>query len=227
MLQSSLLPTFLHRPPGLEIACRYLPASDLAGVGGDWFDVIPLSAGRTALVVGDVMGHGIRAAATMGQLRTATRTLATLDLAPGELLFRLNRVAQHLDPDQIATCVYATYDETTHACEIAAAGHPPPVLLHPDGPTEVVEVTPGTPLGIGQEPFETSEITLPADGVLALYTDGLVESRERDIDEGIATLRSLLARPSHSLEGMCDVTISVQRPPNERDDIALLLARAL
>jgi serine phosphatase RsbU (regulator of sigma subunit) len=227
-LQRALLPTTLGNPPGLEIAHRYQPASDPAGVGGDWFDVIPLSADRTALVVGDVMGHGIQAAATMGQLRTATRTLASLDLTPGELLFRLNRVAQQLDPDQIATCVYAVYDLTTHTCAIATAGHLPPILLSPDGTASVVTVTPGTPLGIPQEHFETREIIMPKCGVLALYTDGLVESRERDIDEGITALSALLTRSSqHTLKDMCDATVDLQRPADEGDDIALLLARAL
>jgi serine phosphatase RsbU (regulator of sigma subunit) len=226
-LQSSLLPTFLHRPPGLEIASRYLPASDLTSVGGDWFDVIALTGSRTALVVGDVMGHGIRAAATMGQLRTATRTLASLDLAPGELLFRLDRVAQQLDPDQIATCVYATYDPASRVCAIATAGHVPPVLLRPCGSTEVVEAPPGTPLGIGQARPRTQAITLPEHSVLAFYTDGLVESRERDIDEGIATLRTLLTGPARSLENLCDVITGSRHPSRERDDIALLLARTL
>ncbi|GAA3154862.1 hypothetical protein GCM10020001_093220 [Nonomuraea salmonea] len=141
-LQSSLLPTGLNAPPGLEVAYRYLPAGDLAGVGGDWFDVIPLAADRTALVVGDVMGHGVRAAATMGQLRTATQTLASLDLDPAELLYRLNRVAQQLDLDQIATCAYARHDRTTGTVEIASAGHLPPMLVQPDGTADILAVTP-------------------------------------------------------------------------------------
>lgn len=226
-LQSSLLPTFLHRPPGLEIASRYLPASDLTSVGGDWFDVIPLPEGRTALVVGDVMGHGIRAAATMGQLRTATRTLASLDLAPGELLFRLNRVAQQLDPDQIATCAYATYDQASRVCALASAGHVPPMLLRPDGRTELLQTPPGAPLGIGTDSFRSREIAIPRHGVLAFYTDGLVESREHDIDEGIAALGALLADPAQTLEALCDVITSARQQCRERDDIALLLARTI
>jgi serine phosphatase RsbU (regulator of sigma subunit) len=224
-LQSSLLPSDLYQPLGMEIASRYLPASDLTGVGGDWYDVIPLPGCRVALVVGDVMGHGIRAAATMGQLRTAARTLATLDLTPDEVLFQLSRMSQDLDATQIATCVYAVYDPVTRACSIARAGHMPPILLHPDGTTELIELPAGLPLGIGSDPFHMREITLPADGVLALYTDGLVESRDRDIDVGIGTLRKLLSVRLRDLEDICDATISAQRPGDERDDIALLLAR--
>ncbi|MGI5486565.1 ATP-binding SpoIIE family protein phosphatase [Microtetraspora malaysiensis] len=224
-LQSSLLPAELPHPLGMEIASRYLPASDLMGVGGDWYDVIPLPGCRSALVVGDVMGHGTRAAATMGQLRTAARTLASLDLPPDEVLFRLNLMSQDLDPTQIATCVYAVYDPITRNCSIARAGHVPPILLHPDRSTEIVETPPGLPLGIGSDPLETRELTLPAGSVLALYTDGLVESRRRDIDVGIMALRHLLAGPLQDLEDMCDLTINSQRPGHERDDIALLLAR--
>ncbi|MBG0815781.1 SpoIIE family protein phosphatase [Planomonospora sp. ID82291] len=228
-LQSSLLPSDLYQPLGLSIASRYLPASDLASVGGDWYDVIPLPGCRVALVVGDVMGHGTRAAATMGQLRVAARTLASLDLSPGEVLFRLNRMSQDLDGSQIATCVYATYDPVTRLCTIARAGHVPPVLVHPDGATEIVEVPAGLPLGIGNDPVETASLTLPHGSVLALYTDGLVESRDRDIDEGIGALRHLLSdrieELGKDLEEVCDLTVGAQRLGHERDDIALLLAR--
>ncbi|MEU0520467.1 SpoIIE family protein phosphatase [Streptosporangium sp. NPDC006007] len=224
-LQSSLLPADLYQPLGLTIASRYLPASDLVGVGGDWYDVIPLPGCRVALVVGDVMGHGIRAAATMGQLRTAARTLASLDLRPDEVLFRLNRMSQDLDTTQIATCVYATYDPVTRACALACAGHVPPILVRPDGETELLELPAGVPLGIGNDPFEMRELTLPHDSVLAFYTDGLVESRDRDIDEGIGMVRELLTGRHQDLEELCDLTIGAQRPGHERDDIALLLAR--
>jgi anti-sigma regulatory factor (Ser/Thr protein kinase) len=224
-LQSSLLPAELYQPPGVEIATRYLPASDLTGVGGDWYDTIPLAGCRVALVVGDVMGHGTRAAATMGQLRTAARTLAALDLTPDEVLLQLSRMSQDLDATQIATCVYAVYDPVTRRCAIARAGHVPPILLHPDGATEIIELPAGLPLGIGSEPFQMKELTLPVDGVLALYTDGLVESRDRDIDEGIGTLRNLLSVRLRDLEDICDATLNAQRRGDERDDIALLLAR--
>ncbi|MEU6742010.1 SpoIIE family protein phosphatase [Streptosporangium sandarakinum] len=224
-LQSSLLPVDLQQPLGLTIASRYLPASDLVGVGGDWYDVIQLPGCRVALVVGDVMGHGIRAAATMGQLRTAARTLASLDLTPAEVLFRLNRMSQDLDGTQIATCVYATYDPVTRTCAIASAGHVPPILVRPGGGAEPLELPPGPPLGIGNEPTEMRELVLPHDAVLAFYTDGLVESRDRDIDEGIGMVCDLLADQNQDLEAVCDLTIEAQRPGHERDDIALLLAR--
>ncbi|MBP2708298.1 SpoIIE family protein phosphatase [Microbispora sp. RL4-1S] len=224
-LQSSLLPAELPQPLGMQIASRYLPASDLTGVGGDWYDVIPLPGCRTALVVGDVMGHGTRAAATMGQLRTAARTLASLDLPPDEVLFRLNLMSQDLDPTQIATCIYAVYDPVTRNCALSRAGHMPPVLLHPDRSTEVIDLPPGLPLGIGSEPLEMRELVLPANAVLALYTDGLVESRKRDLDSGIMALRRLLAGRVEDLDDMCDVIISRQRSGHDRDDIALLVAR--
>ncbi|MEW9530060.1 SpoIIE family protein phosphatase [Microbispora sp. NPDC049125] len=224
-LQSSLLPAELPQALGMDIVPRYLPASDLMGVGGDWYDVIPLPGCRTALVVGDVMGHGTRAAATMGQLRTAARTLASLDLPPDEVLFRLNLMSQDLDPTQIATCIYAVYDPITRNCALARAGHVPPVLLHPDRSTEIIELPSGLPLGIGSEPMESREMILPPGSVLTFYTDGLVESRERDLDSGIMALRRLLARPVEDLDDMCDVIISSQRSGHDRDDIALLVAR--
>ncbi|RVX41776.1 serine phosphatase RsbU (regulator of sigma subunit) [Nonomuraea polychroma] len=227
MLQSSLLPRCLKTPPWLEVAYRYLPASDLAGVGGDWFDVISLSGDRTALVVGDVMGHGVRAAATMGQLRTATQTLASLDLDPPELLFRLNRVAQQLDSDQIATCVYARYDRAAGTLQIASAGHLPPVLVQPAGVAGRLPVLPGPPLGIGAEPYEMYETALPAGAMLALYTDGLVEGREWNIDEGLDKLCALLTGPPLGIDRICDMIVRAQCPNSERDDIALLLAKAV
>jgi serine phosphatase RsbU (regulator of sigma subunit) len=224
-LQSSLLPREITDPLGVELAHRYLPASDLTGVGGDWYDVIPLPGCRTALVVGDVMGHGTSAAVTMGQLRTAVRTLATLDLSPADVLYRLDQMAQDLDDAQIATCVYATYDPVTRQCVIARAGHVPPILIPPDSRAEVLELPPGLPLGIGGEPFGVRELTLPDDSVLALYTDGLVESRERDIDTGLAALLSHLTERHDSLERVGGAAIEALRPGSDRDDIALMLAR--
>jgi serine phosphatase RsbU (regulator of sigma subunit)/anti-sigma regulatory factor (Ser/Thr protein kinase) len=224
-LQSSLLPTDLSRPLGLEIAHRYLPASDLTGVGGDWYDVIPLPGGRVALVVGDVMGHGTEAAATMGQLRTAVRTLAGLDLPPQDVLYRLDQMMQDMGGMQNATCLYATYDPVDRAVAVSRAGHIPPIILRPDGLTEVLEVPPGLPLGIGGELFQTSEAVLADGDTLVLLTDGLVESRGRDIDAGIAALRSHLAGPLRDPEQLCDKLIEELRPNHDRDDIALLLAR--
>lgn len=224
-LQSSLLPTGLQQPLGLEIAHRYLPASDLTGVGGDWYDVIPLPGGRVALVVGDVMGHGTDAAATMGQLRTAVRTLAGLDLPPEDVLHRLDQMIQDMGGMQNATCLYSTYDPVDRVFAVSRAGHIPPIVLHTDGSTEVLEVPPGLPLGIGGESFETRQTRLADDCTLVLLTDGLVESRDRDIDAGIAALRATLEGPRRGLEEICDVAIEALRPNHDRDDIALLLAR--
>ncbi|RJL34615.1 ATP-binding SpoIIE family protein phosphatase [Bailinhaonella thermotolerans] len=224
-LQRGLLPAGLPTPLGLDVASRYLPASDLTGVGGDWFDVITLPGYRVALVVGDVMGHGTRAAATMGQLRTAVRTLASLDLTPAEVLYRLDLLAQDLGPAQIATCVYAVYDPVTQVCSIARAGHVPPILLHADGESEIVEMPSGVPLGIGGEPFEMIEITLPDAATLVLCTDGLVESRESDIDAGLEALCESLTGPPRDLERLCDMTLGGLRRGYGRDDIALLVAR--
>jgi serine phosphatase RsbU (regulator of sigma subunit) len=224
-LQSSLLPRRITAPLGLELAHRYLPASDLTGVGGDWYDVIPLPGCRTALVVGDVMGHGTRAAATMGQLRTAVRTLAALDLSPDDVLFRLDQMARDMEDAQFATCVYAVYDPVSRHCAMARAGHVPPIMVGPDGQAVVLDLPPGLPLGIGGERFCVRELTVPAESTLALYTDGLVESRERDIDTGLAALCAKLAERHESLEETGAVAIETLRPGADRDDIALLLVR--
>ncbi len=234
-LQNSLLPQGLPEQAALDVASRYLPASARAGVGGDWFDVIPLSGARVALVVGDVVGHGIQASATMGRLRTAVRTLADVDLPPDELLTHLddlvNRLAggadtmAQLDGDIGATCLYAVYDPVSRHCTIARAGHPVPALVAPDGTVEFIDVPAGPPLGLGGLPFESTELELAEGSLLVLYTDGLVEVRGHDIDEGIAAMREVLRRPAGDLEATCDAllrTLLVDRPS---DDVALLVAR--
>jgi GAF domain-containing protein/anti-sigma regulatory factor (Ser/Thr protein kinase) len=238
-LQQSLLPQCLPEQTAVEAAFRYLPAGSQAGVGGDWFDVIPLSGSRVALVVGDVVGHGLNASATMGRLRTAVRTLADVDLPPDELLVHLDDLVMHLTSDEEAataegeaesgvlgaTCLYAVYDPVARCCVLASAGHPMPVLVTPDGAVDLVSGVVGLPLGIGGLPFEATELDLAAGSVLALYSNGLVVSRERDIDEGLAALCDVLAVPSASLDAICDTII--HRLVNDRpvDDIALLLAR--
>jgi hypothetical protein len=226
-LQSSLLPKDLAKPLGLEITSSYLPASDPAGVGGDWFDVIPLPGFRVALVVGDVMGHGIRAAATMGQLRTAARTLAGLDLSPAEVLVRLNEMVRGLDDSQFTTCVYATYDPVSNGCVLARAGHLPPILLHPGGGTELIDVPGGLPLGIGRDTYEERAVTLPRGSVLVLYTDGLVETRRQDIEVGLDIFRSMLAGARCDLTAIRASVESTRRVGDDRDDMALLAAKVL
>ena len=226
-LQRSLLPQDVHRTLGTEIAHRYLPSSVVSEVGGDWFDVVPLSSGRVALVVGDVMGHGIRAAATMGQLRTVARTLATLDMAPEQVLTRLDEVAASSGSDQFATCLCAVYDPIERSGTISSAGHLPPVTVAPDGTTSLISIPPGAPLGVGGVPFESVEFTLPEDSILALYTDGLVERRGRDLDEGIDLLRQALAGRGRSLEEECDAVLSALLPSGGEDDVALIMAKAV
>ncbi|MFF3848175.1 SpoIIE family protein phosphatase [Streptomyces sp. NPDC002328] len=234
-LQSSLLPQRLPRQLAVEVASRYLPASAQSGVGGDWFDVIPLSGARVALVVGDVVGHGIQASAAMGRLRTAVRTLADVDLPPDELLTHLddlvNRLSAEADDlsgstaDIGATCLYAVYDPVSRCCCIARAGHPAPALIVPGGTPQLLDLPAGPPLGLGGLPFECTEIELPEGSLLALYTDGLVEDRGRDIDEGVETLLNVLARGNPSLENACDTVLDALLPDRPSDDVALLLAR--
>ncbi|MFD7688558.1 SpoIIE family protein phosphatase [Streptomyces sp. NPDC059781] len=250
ILQRSLLPPGDPEASGLDIACRYLPGSVATGrpseVGGDWFDVIELPGHRTALVVGDVMGRGLRAAVAMGELRTAVRTLAQLDLEPAEVLSQLDEIARGLGAPggvqqatraarrpreadlsevYLATCVYAVYDSVTRRCTFANAGHLPPVLVEPGEPALMLDVPPGMPLGVGGEPFEEVEVELPEGALLALYTDGLVESRDHPLDEGLQAFVHALTDPSAPLEDVCDHVLNTLDTHHGEDDIALLMAR--
>ncbi|MEV0493080.1 SpoIIE family protein phosphatase [Streptomyces atratus] len=232
-LQRTMLPDSLPQPTGVRLASRYLPAAETARVGGDWYDAIPLPGSRVALVVGDVMGHSMTSAAIMGQLRTTAQTLAGLDLPPQEVLHHLDEQAQRLGSDRMATCLYAVYDPVAHRITIANAGHPPPVLLHLGGRAEVLRVPPGAPIGVGGVDFEAVELDAPSGATLLLYTDGLVESRLRDVWTGIEQLRERLAAtarltgPDHSppLEALCDDVLDILGPGDRDDDIALLAAR--
>ncbi|PSM39385.1 serine/threonine protein phosphatase [Streptomyces dioscori] len=232
-LQRTMLPETLPRPTGVRLASRYLPAAETARVGGDWYDAIPLPGSRVALVVGDVMGHSMTSAAIMGQLRTTAQTLAGLDLPPQEVLHHLDEQAQRLGTDRMATCLYAVYDPVAHRITIANAGHPPPVLLHLGGRAEVLRVPPGAPIGVGGVDFEAVELDAPAGATLLLYTDGLVESRLRDVWTGIEQLRERIAAtaaltgPDHPppLEALCDEVLDMLGPGDRDDDIALLAAR--
>ncbi|WP_369261780.1 SpoIIE family protein phosphatase [Streptomyces sp. R35] len=246
ILQRSLLPPGDPEASGLDIACRYLPGNAATEVGGDWFDVIELPGHRTALVVGDVMGRGLRAAVAMGELRTAVRTLALLDLEPAEVLSALDEIARGLgtpggvqqatraarqprDADlsevYLATCVYAVYDAVTRRCTFANAGHLPPVLVEPGESALMLDVPPGMPLGVGGEPFEEVEVELPEGSLLALYTDGLVESRDHPLDEGLQAFVGALTDPSSPLEDVCDHVLNTLDTHHGEDDIALLMAR--
>ncbi|WP_368396428.1 SpoIIE family protein phosphatase [Streptomyces sclerotialus] len=278
ILQRSLLPPGDPEAAGLDIACRYLPGTTATEVGGDWFDVIELPGHRTALVVGDVMGRGLRAAVAMGELRTAVRTLALLDLEPAEVLSALDEIARGLGatgsgartgprgrggtegagPDAgvdagadagthagvgahagsrrtdraadrsevyLATCVYAVYDPVTRRCTFANAGHLPPVLVEEGEDALLLDVPPGMPLGVGGEPFEETEVELPDGALLALYTDGLVESRDHPLDEGLQAFRAALSAAGRPLEDACDHVLSALDTRHGEDDIALLMAR--
>ena len=232
-LQRSLLPRTLPEQSALEIAYRYLPAQ--AGVGGDWFDVLPLSGARVALVVGDVVGHGLHAAATMGRLRTAVHNFSSLDLPPDELVALLDELVARIDQDEAeedgsapvtgATCLYAIYDPVARTCTVARAGHPPPALIRPDGSVTFPDVPAGPPLGLGGLPFETAELPLEEGSRLVLYTDGLVEDRDRDIDEGLELLRGALERAGESSEDTCRAVLDSQLPAKPSDDVALIVAR--
>ncbi|WP_371619527.1 SpoIIE family protein phosphatase [Streptomyces sp. NBC_00454] len=236
-LQRSLLPQRLPSQEAIEVASRYLPAGTGADVGGDWFDVIPLSGARVALVVGDVVGHGLHASASMGRLRTAVRTLADVDLPPDELLTHLDDLVLHLSSDLQpagqseatgefgATCLYSVYDPVSRRFTMASAGHPLPLIISPDGTRPPVHAQPGPPLGIGGLPFEATELELAEGSLLALYTDGLVASRERDVDQGIAELQRVLDHRATSMEALCDTVMDAMLPERRTDDTALLLAR--
>ncbi|MFE2522321.1 SpoIIE family protein phosphatase [Streptomyces mirabilis] len=237
-LQRDLLPHHVGGGAALDVASRYVPADMDHGVGGDWFDVIKLSGARVALVVGDVVGHGINAAATMGRLRTAVRTLADMELPPHELLTHLDDTVRRLSeedadaPDQApaavgATCLYALYDPVTRRCTMARAGHPPPAIIDPQGRITFPDMPAGAPLGLGLGlvPFESVELELPEGTLLALYTDGLVESRDDDIDVGLDRLGAALAGPGSSLEDLCSHVIETLPTQAPADDVTLLLAR--
>ncbi|MCZ4509281.1 SpoIIE family protein phosphatase [Streptomyces sp. ActVer] len=229
-LQHTMLPSSLPEPTGIRLASRYLPASKTAQVGGDWYDAIPLPGNRVALIVGDVMGHSMTSAAIMGQLRTIVQTLAGLDLPPDEVLHHLDEQAQRLGSDHIATCLYAIYDPISHRLLMANAGHPPAVLLHPDGHGEVLRVPPAAPIGVGGVDFESVEMHAPTGATLLLYTDGLVESRETDVGTGVEALRTSLrivasGHSMPSLEVLCDHILGAMVPGSRDDDIALLTAR--
>jgi len=236
-LQRSLLPRGRPEQRAVEAAYRYLPAQ--AGVGGDWFDVIPLSGARVALVVGDVVGHGLHAAATMGRLRTAVHNFCSLDLPPDDLLTHLDDLVGRLDRGEGwavessqadsgivgATCLYAVYDPVSRRCTLTRAGHPLPAVVRPDGTVEFVDLPAGAPLGLGGMPFETVELELAEGSQLVLYTDGLVEDRLRDIDSGLDRLSAVLAVPERSPEDTCEAVLDALLPARPTDDVALLVAR--
>ncbi|QKW10290.1 SpoIIE family protein phosphatase [Streptomyces sp. NA04227] len=230
-LQRSLLPRVLPEHSALEVAHRYLPAQP--GVGGDWYDVIPLPGARVALVVGDVVGHGLHAAATMGRLRTAVHNFSALDLSPDELLAHLDDLVTRLDEESGtgvgvsgATCLYAVYDPVGGRCTLARAGHPGPALVLPDGSVSYPEVPVAPPLGVSEGlPMETTELDLPEGSSLVLFTDGLIERRDRDLGEGLDLLRRTLAHPGRAPHDICRAVLDAMLGERPTDDVALLVAR--
>ncbi|WP_431783569.1 SpoIIE family protein phosphatase [Streptomyces chumphonensis] len=231
-LQDSMLPRIAARMPGCDTATRYLPGTRLGRVGGDWFDTIQLPGSRTALVVGDVMGHGLNSAAMMGQLRTAVQTMAGLDLEPAQLLRSLDDLAQRLGDSYLATCLYAVYDPIGSRLLIANAGHIPPVLVRAaDGRSELLELPTGAPIGVGGVAFETAEVPVAPGDRLVMCTDGLVEVRGQDIGTGLAALCESAAHPAASMDDACDTIIrtlaaaAAAERDGRKDDVALLMAR--
>ncbi|WLQ62428.1 SpoIIE family protein phosphatase [Streptomyces glycanivorans] len=241
-LQRQLLPRHVPKQSAVDVAYRYLPTDAMTGVGGDWFDVIPLSGTRVGLVVGDVVGHGLQAAATMGRLRTTVRAFAQMDLDPVELLSRLDDLVRqtaeeqwggtgsadgaHFDVTTGATCLYAVYDPVSRRCVMARAGHLPPAVVPPEGGPSFLDLQAGPPLGLGGLPFEPLETELPAGSLLALFTDGLVESRDRDIDRGLDILGHVLGDQRAPLDELCDRAVGELLPNGSAaDDTALLLVR--
>jgi serine phosphatase RsbU (regulator of sigma subunit)/anti-sigma regulatory factor (Ser/Thr protein kinase) len=226
-LQDSMLPHIPPRMAGCDIATRYLPGTLLGRVGGDWFDSVKLPGARTALVVGDVMGHGLNSAAMMGQLRTAVQTMAALDLPPAQLLRNLDDLAQRLGDTYLATCLYAVYDPIASELRIANAGHIPPVLVRADdGRSELLDLPTGAPIGVGGVPFEAVSVRVRPGDRLVMCTDGLVEVRGEDIGVGLATLCESAAHPAASMDDACDTIIrSLNTRGGRKDDVALLMAR--
>ena len=223
-LQRSLLPAEVPSTAELEVAARYVAGAGDCEVGGDWYDVIALGAGRLAIVIGDVMGRGVPAAALMGQLRTATRTCARLDLRPGEVIDVLDGLLRDLDQDSIATCIYAAFDPHTRVLELASAGHLPPLVRSPDGAVAPLAMEVGAPLGLS-EPSREVSVRLQPGALLALYTDGLVEVRGSDLDAGIDDLSRIISAGPSDLDELADVVMRRMTGEGSDDDVALLLAR--
>jgi serine phosphatase RsbU (regulator of sigma subunit) len=228
-LQRSLLPTGLSAPSSVEVRHRYLPGNQLIEVGGDWYESIALPGARVALVVGDVAGHGVRAAVTMGRLRTAIQTLAMLELPPAESLQQLNELMRTMGEREphFATCAFAIYDAVSGSLEVASAGHPPPLLASPKGGSEFLDVSPAPPLGVGEGPISSRTFEIKDGSLFVLYTDGLVESRGRDIDDGLKRLQSVFGRTSvrEPIEALAKAALAGVSSDRHRDDVALLIAR--
>jgi serine phosphatase RsbU (regulator of sigma subunit) len=225
VLQRSMLPTRPPDLPGVLVAYRYLPGNPAAQVGGDWFDAIPLASSQVALVVGDVMGHGIHSAAAMGRLRAAVQTLAALNLPPHEVCRHLDEVAAHMDENTLATLLYCVYDPVHHRLTAATAGHIPPVMVSAEGRAELLDLPPGAPIGMGGVSFESVEFDAPAGSVLVACTDGLVEVRGSSLSQGLAALCGSIGDPAAPLDEQCESLLQAFNIADREDDVALLMAR--
>ncbi|TWF98511.1 PP2C family protein-serine/threonine phosphatase [Kitasatospora viridis] len=228
-LQRSLLPQKLEQPADLRVAATYQPGGADAAVGGDWYDVISLRGGRTALVIGDVMGRGLRAAAVMGQLRTAVRAYARLDLPPHQVMTLLDGIAMEIDANQIATCIYAVYDAPSASGKAgtltySSAGHLPLMLRGPDGTVLQGEQVNGPPLGTGGGNHVSHTLRLFPGTTGVLYTDGLVERRDQDIDQGLGVLARTLAGAVGSPDVVCSRLLRAMGVTAEHDDDVAVLA---
>ncbi|MFE5813143.1 SpoIIE family protein phosphatase [Streptomyces sp. NPDC056479] len=226
-LQRHLLPARLPDIPWARSAHRYLPAQDGTLAGGDWYDAVQLPGGRIGLTVGDVMGHGLGSAAAMGRYRSSARALLAVGLEPGQLLTRLDALNDDADNDPPATCVCALYDGATGDLRIALAGHPPPLLVRPDGSTDILAVDPGPPVGMGlAHVYENVHCVVPSGSLLVLYTDGVIEDRSTllDLDQGIAMLRRAVHNTETPLDEVCDALMAV-RPSNSADDATVFVTR--
>lgn len=225
-LQRSLLPSRLPHVPGVELAVRYRPGGLGTSVGGDWYDVVLLDDGRVALTIGDIMGRGARAAAVMGQLRTALRAYALQDLPPTVVMRSLDRLLQDLGEDAMATAAFLVLDAPRRRLELVSAGHPPPLVMDLDGTRTFIQCDPHTPLGVLATPLYTPTVmTLPVGATLLLYTDGLVEERDENLADGLARLAEAVDPDERDIESLCDAVLGRMVPGEKNDDIALLAAR--
>jgi serine phosphatase RsbU (regulator of sigma subunit) len=224
-LQQSLLPDHLPEVEGIEMCVRYVAGAVGVDVGGDWYDAFPLSDGTIALTIGDVVGHDLAAAVKMGELRTTLRAYAAEGAAPAEVVYRLDHLVHQQGVGFVATLIYGVLDPATGLFTYTRSGHLPPILIGPDRKPVVVDDTPSPPLGMGWQHIQ-QELVLEPGATLVLYTDGLVERRDEDIDRGLRRLGEAAAHPTENTEGLCDLLLDeLSDPGGLTDDIALLIVR--
>ena len=228
-LQHALLPQELMRIPGIEFAARYLPATQGGRLGGDWYDVFPLGGGRLGLAVGDVVGRGVAAASLMAQLRTALRAYAFEGHGPAEVMDRVNNLLAFIQPATMTTAAYLVLDPEAETLSVVSAGHPPPLVIDPDGSARYLETLGGVPLGVSRgSRYRERDYPLPTGSTIFLYTDGVVEVRGESIDRGLERLRGIAARGHGSLELLADTVIDeLVADGRPADDVAMLATRVV